>query len=1227
MAARAVEHAPPNVAGHGRRSNAHAGDAAGSRLQAKLTVGPTRDRFEAEADRLADQVTARSGMANSSPPATISSLPPSGPAYRKAAGSAPEELEEKPPLIAQSKAETGSSPPEEPEDPIADLVTQRDAAGPAPAGSFNAPASVETAISGMRSGPAGRLDPATRTTMESGIGRDFSNVRIHDGANAAGASRALRARAFTVGNDVFFGAGQYRPQTTSGKRLIAHELTHTVQQAGGSGHAQPARIQRDTPAGGDSQIEPDPDQRDADDAPPPDVYEHPRKGKIDLARNEITLPNLELPDLQGALKGASGGQAAPAATSGTLPVSGASYTLGPVPARDPSSRAYQVWTEYAESNWAQSVQRGLTEHLAQYENAADVQKNGEQVFFLRRGSSATASSLLIGTASEISHSDLGLRPQWTQGGGEASLDADHILEWQLGGADSALNMWLLSSQYNQTIGNQIKNRVRDNARTLLDAAHADDTIKEDSRLPPASVAGVTSTRQSWTYVFSQVKSGRGFARAPRNAFWTKAQIQNADHLRVTRPLDDPALINLGLKFEPGTMPTRFLVFPNEQGGKFAEFRINRDGSVRRPNFFFPGLQLVGTPTYDPPASSDDPAHALHLRIARQTRRKGDLFQSTTEQDIDVLAQPHLGAGGYVNREQLLRLFHGASFTKLSPVNFAEMGLDANGVLLGAGEILATKFLFPGLHVPLTIHGTDVFISFPVPTESLSFGPLEVTEAALNLGVGENGFFVEGLANLIVASVGSGQLAARVERDDVILSGSFQLDMDFLNPAELALSYSFNNDVLSGTATLGVQSEALPGIEGGEVTVTFSNDSLGVTGRLDLGGPLSGSQVTVGYTPQEGLSIAASDIPLPVERLPGISGATVSVAANRNPETGAWVVSGSGSADIDAPAASGSIDVTYNAGAVLIHGQGEVAAGPATGTIDVTVTNMPIDEEGNPVEGTVTDTFSAWGRGTASMTFGDILTGTAGLEFTPDGRVIVSGEIALPPRFDVFDRVEYNRQLLALETPEFPIWGLSIAGIGFGIFASADGYINFDAWIGPGTIEDARIGAEMDLARPQDATVTGGARFVVPAYAGLRLGIGANLTARAAVAFVRGRVGITGDLGLGVEGGIDIGVNWSQATGLELDASASVEAQPKFRIGVEASVTAGVDLVVKEVSKTFGPWERTLGEFGPDMTLGVTMPGRWTEADGLDLDINDIVVRQPSFDTQSVLDSAFDSVTG
>ncbi len=57
-------------------------------------------------------------------------------------------------------------------------------------------------------------------------------MRVHHDDHAAALSRAVSARAFTVGNDVFFGAGEYRPGTQSGRELLAHELTHVVQQRG-----------------------------------------------------------------------------------------------------------------------------------------------------------------------------------------------------------------------------------------------------------------------------------------------------------------------------------------------------------------------------------------------------------------------------------------------------------------------------------------------------------------------------------------------------------------------------------------------------------------------------------------------------------------------------------------------------------------------------------------------------------------------------------------------------------------------------------------------------------------------------------------------------------------------------------------------------------------------------------------------------------------------------------
>lgn len=80
--------------------------------------------------------------------------------------------------------------------------------------------------------PGQPLDAETRGFMESRFHQDFSRVRLHTDARAAESSAALRAHAYTMGQEIVFGAGQYAPGSARGKRLLAHELVHTIQQGG-----------------------------------------------------------------------------------------------------------------------------------------------------------------------------------------------------------------------------------------------------------------------------------------------------------------------------------------------------------------------------------------------------------------------------------------------------------------------------------------------------------------------------------------------------------------------------------------------------------------------------------------------------------------------------------------------------------------------------------------------------------------------------------------------------------------------------------------------------------------------------------------------------------------------------------------------------------------------------------------------------------------------------------
>lgn len=183
-------------------------------VQPKLTLGSAGDRFEQEADRTADIVMRSSGSIGPISPASPTGVQRDD-AQTCTFGAEKEKGEE--------DEETEDRLPEEKK---LDLKRESDGG--------SAPHDLEPRIDAARGGGE-PLPPGTREFMESRFGYDFSSVRIHAGTNAAGMNGDIRSLAFTSGNDIFFGAGHYRPQSDSGRHLLAHELTHVVQQLGPSG--------------------------------------------------------------------------------------------------------------------------------------------------------------------------------------------------------------------------------------------------------------------------------------------------------------------------------------------------------------------------------------------------------------------------------------------------------------------------------------------------------------------------------------------------------------------------------------------------------------------------------------------------------------------------------------------------------------------------------------------------------------------------------------------------------------------------------------------------------------------------------------------------------------------------------------------------------------------------------------------------------------------------------
>lgn len=195
-------------------------------LQPQLEVGAVDDPFEREADRTADMVMS-TGSAQS---ATLGSHSVSASLSRLAQraigkGEAPVKKDED----GDDKKKVQRSP---------DITTAVEAV----------PSGIESRIASMSRGGE-PLPEAVRSKMERGFAYDFGNVRVHSGPDAAGPSVALGARAFTVENHIFFRPGEFQPATPQGQKLIAHELTHTIQQQPSGSRmframAAPKRVQR-----------------------------------------------------------------------------------------------------------------------------------------------------------------------------------------------------------------------------------------------------------------------------------------------------------------------------------------------------------------------------------------------------------------------------------------------------------------------------------------------------------------------------------------------------------------------------------------------------------------------------------------------------------------------------------------------------------------------------------------------------------------------------------------------------------------------------------------------------------------------------------------------------------------------------------------------------------------------------------------------------------------------
>jgi hypothetical protein len=238
---------------------------ASARLQPKLTLGAPDDVYEKEADAIAGQVmkSQAMGAASGRGPNDDShreAMPARSPVghnlarhlllrtpirtlqrtlgNRRLADVLRQTLPGRPIPELRRKCACGNESEQECSECSKNRLARQPEAASEPAGP-----EATAMVGGVLKTPGQPLTGSARRALEPRFGYDFSRVRVHDGSQAAESASAVNAAAYTVGNHIVFGKGRYAPGTNEGDRLLAHELTHTIQQTGG------ARLGRDRARG------------------------------------------------------------------------------------------------------------------------------------------------------------------------------------------------------------------------------------------------------------------------------------------------------------------------------------------------------------------------------------------------------------------------------------------------------------------------------------------------------------------------------------------------------------------------------------------------------------------------------------------------------------------------------------------------------------------------------------------------------------------------------------------------------------------------------------------------------------------------------------------------------------------------------------------------------------------------------------------------------------------
>ena len=1076
--------------------------------------------------------------------------------------------------------------------------------------------------------PGQPLDPKVQFEMEGKFGHSFGDVRIHDDSLAAESARAVYAHAYTVGQHIVFDAGQYRPSSPEGRQLLAHELTHTIQQHGlqrspsdigmettGEYHhlereaesVSRAVMQRPGPAGAPV----------SSGRPSSPVLSRVSKSKTPGADAEAKAKGK--PDWVDVDEKSELGQA------GVAQILRSDSTPGLIAVRmkdafelpaEKGPGAKKLWEAQATANALQAIMApGSSEPSTKTglkQERPDTDKLRDLWLLKLHWNKASAESLWKDAAKKALGSDEGASFDPTRANKETRCDVDHIIELQFGGNNVPKNIQMLDSSPNRSSGSQIGQFLKKESVRVKNALEAE-----------AAAAGKTKPADP----------------AIRLEFKTVTVAAGATDYKCVKVEDAASKATLNPEQRGGSNGTPY---PMKSGGFDVCVFVENDTETiidmaessvaenKAASTLVPGLKLQkwhrpknkagqAQCAADAAAATEKPgaegAKATKKAAAPAAAPGGGTVDATLDPTSRILGAP-LNMKDPAKGIVLERTASGAlSAQKRDPkisfiINYLSEGtisklhIEEDGTVSGSGSIKPSVPFLPN-PFQFEFDKNRFAMTTDVKKPKLPFPGVEITKAQIGLQIAPE-FKPEGKVGFRVAAGGAqiltGELTVSADATGLVVEGDVFATIPGVDQAKGHLEmrdHKWSGGVEIKSGDFGGK---LKYVKNGQVSITF-NQEKGIEGKgsvdLEIPGVSDPVKADVSYSSADGWAYHAKAKFNP----PRIDPVEIDLVYKKGHLTG------SGETGIQFSHIGGRIHVRY---------EDEKFSGTGTLTIKTERANgelkiiMQPREEGPP---------KFTGEGHVSYQVTPNLVASAGIKIDEHEKVQIDGELAFPKPIDLFDGFHGDYKIFSISLP-IPIPGASIGNVG--LQAVITGALSAGYSIGPVQLLDTKAKAKFQPLEPNP-------QFEMDMTSRLHLAANVHVTGS-----------VTGDIKVqayiaSISGGLTVSLTATLAGAADLSAKAhykdgKIEADVNFEtllalvltLALNAHVRAEAGIPGLSVS-TGKDWDLGHYDYNPGLHLGMKLrkPIHYATGEGLQLPtMDDIEWIKPDINVGDALDKVF-----